>query len=264
MIVDKINSYLASTGRPIDQAILEEVCALAKSAFVKQFGVREERTNKTPYFSSIGKCLRQQAYEILGFQANGKELDARSKMVFFMGDLAEIAVVQLAKQAGCNITVSGMGQTSMEWNGMRGRPDGVLDGKFLVEVKSMASYSFERFERGEVDEGYLYQCNSGMEALKLDGTVIVALNKDAGVLAEKVITKDMVIVTDIKARLATLKSATRDNLPPRPHAPNEKGFYPWQCLYCAHWKTCLPGAEKVLVSRSYKLKAGKGDLHAAA
>lgn len=261
MIVDKINTYLSGQGLLIDQAILTEVSALAANAFARQFGVREERKVKTPYFSSIGKCLRQQAYEILGFEANGKEIDSRAKMVFFMGDLVEIAVIQLAKQAGCNITVAGSGQTSIEWEGMRGRPDGVLDGTVLVECKSMSSYAYDRFQRGELDEGYRYQCNAGMAALGLKVCVIVALNKDAGVLAEQVIDLDPVIVSDMRDRLQTLKTATVDNLPPRPYFPNEKGFYPWQCLYCAFWKTCQPTAEKVLVKNAYKLKT-KEKVHA--
>lgn len=264
MIVDKINSYLASTGKDVDEAILAEVCLLAKTAFAKQFGKREERLVKAPYFSSIGKCLRQQAYELLGFAANGKEIDARSKMVFFMGDLAEIAIVQVAKVAGCNITVGGQDQTSIEWEGLRGRPDGVLDGTILVEAKSMSSFSFRDFERGVVDEGYRYQCNAGMEALNLDKCVIVALNKDAGVLAEQVISRDPAIVGDIRRRLGILKAATKEVLPDRPFKPDEKtGFYPWNCLYCAHWKTCLPTAEKVLVKNAYKLKETNGGSHDA-
>jgi hypothetical protein len=198
--------------------------------------------------------LRQQAYKILGFEENGKEVDSRSKMVFFAGDMAELAIVQVAKLAGCAITACGVSQVAVGLDGMRGRPDGVLDGTHLVEVKSMSSFSFKDFEKGELDDGYRYQCNAGMEALKLDKCVIVALNKDAGVLAEMVIAKNPEVVDDIYKRIDTLAKATKEHLPDRPYQPDDKGFYPWQCRYCAWFKTCLPGSELVLVKNSYKLK----------
>lgn len=272
MIVDKINQYLSTEGKAVDEAILKEVSTQAAYAFGRQFGQREERTTRTPYFSSIGKCLRQQAYGLLGFEPNGKEMDSRSKMVFFQGDMVEVAIIEVAKQAGCNISVAGSGQESIEIDGMRGRPDGILhdagaveeDGTMLrpawdyvIEVKSMSSFSFKDFERGQLDDAYRYQCNAAMHALGKDKTVIVALNKDAGVLAEMVINKDPEIIRDIQERLDTLKKCTKDDLPYRPYQPDAAGFYPWQCRYCAWFKTCLPKAELVLVKNSYKLKEPK-------
>jgi hypothetical protein len=257
VIVDRINSYLSTEGKPLDEALLLETGKLAAWAFNRQFGVKEERKSTAPYFSSIGKCIRQQVYGLLGFEASGKEIDSRAKMVFFQGDIVELAIVQIAKIAGCTVSLTGFEQTSVEWNGMRGRPDGVIEGTHLLEVKSMSSYGFGNFERGELDEGYRYQCNAGMEALKLDKCVIVGLNKDAGVLHEMIISKDADIVADIQKRLDILKAATKENLPERPYAPNDKGFYPWQCRYCAHYKTCLPNAELVLVKNAYKLKEAK-------
>lgn len=272
MIVDKINAYLSTEGKAVDEAILKEVSDLAAYAFGRQFGVREERATKTPYFSSIGKCLRQQAYGLLSFPPNGKEMDSRSKMVFFQGDMVEVAIIQVAKQAGCNISVGGSAQESIEIDGMRGRPDGILhdegrlssDGvvgrdpsDYVVEVKSMSSFSFKDFERGILDDSYRYQCNAAMHALKLTKTVIVGLNKDAGVLHEMVISRDEEIIRDIQERLDTLKKCTAEDLPYRPYGPDEKGFYPWQCRYCAWFKTCLPNAQLVLVKNSYKLKEVK-------
>ena len=254
MIVDKINQYLSTTGKELDAALLDEVGKLASYAFQRQFGVREERVVTKPYFSSIGKCLRQQAYKLLGFEEAGKEIDSRAKMLFFQGDMVELAVVELAKVAGCNVSGTGFEQEATEWNGLRGRPDGVVDGTHVLEVKSMASYSFERFEQGQLEDSYRYQCNAAMESLGLAKTVIVAQNKDSGPLCEMVIEKDPAIVEDIRQRLSVLGNATKEMLPERPYAPDAKGFYPWQCRYCAFFKTCLPNAELVLVRNKYSLK----------
>ena len=262
MIVDKINQYLSTDGKALDEALLLETGKLASFAFSRQFGLREKRETNTPYFSSIGKCLRQQSYKLLGFEEDGKAIDSRAKMVFFMGDAVELAIVQLCKVAGIEVTGTGFEQESTELWGMRGRPDGVVNGSHVLEVKSMSSFSFRDFEGGKLDDGYRYQCNAAMESLKLDKCVIVALNKDAGVLAEMQIEKDPTIVEDIFFRLDTLKKATKETLPVRPYVADAKGFMPWQCLYCAFHRVCLPSAEKILVSGKYKLKAPKEAVHA--
>lgn len=257
MIVDRINAYLATAGQDINQAILTEVGKLAVDAFSRQFGKRENKEMKNPWFSSIGKCMRQQAYKLLGFPEDGKAIDARAKMVFFMGDLAEIAIIQVAKAAGCEISASGKDQERIEIFGVTGKADGVLweeEGGYLIEAKSMSSFAFRDFERGILDEGYRYQVNAGMAALKLSQTIVVGLNKDAGVLAEQIVSINPEIVKDIEKRSIILKNLNKDKLPDRAYATNEKGFYPWNCLYCGFHRTCLPNAEKVVVSKKYKLK----------
>jgi hypothetical protein len=255
MITDRIQAYLNTDGKPIPEALLLEVGKLASYSFSRQFGVREERKAGIR-LSAIGKCTRQNAYKLLGVEENGKKIDARAKTIFFLGDLVELAVVALAKAAGCDVTDTGDQQLSVELDGVSGHPDGLLrdSGKtYLLEVKSMSSHTFSDFEKGIVDIGYIYQINSYLEALKLDKCVIVAFNKDSGVIAELIISKDLSIVKDIKDRIVILKNIVKENLPERPYQPNPKGFLPWQCLYCAHWMTCWPDAEKVLVSGRYKL-----------
>jgi hypothetical protein len=256
VIIDRINALLNSEGKTISDAILDEVAQLSRWTFARQFGEREDRPG-TLRLSSIGKCIRQQAYKLLKFPEDGKKIDARARMVFAMGDLTELVVVGLAKAAGCIIEATGDKQASVEIDGVPGHPDGVLidSGKrYLLEIKSMSSFSFRDFERGVIDEGYRYQCNAYMAALNLDKCVIVALNKDAGVLAEQVISLDPTIVADIRSRIILIRQAKIDSLPPRPYKPDAKGFYPWPCLYCQFHNTCLPNAEKVLVSNKYKLK----------
>lgn len=259
MIVDKINAYLNTAGKTIDEIILADVAVSARYSFMRQFGEVQERTN-TLRLSSIGRCVRQQAYNVLGFEQNGKTIDARAKMVFFQGDIVELAIVQLAKAAGCDIMGIGMSQSRVEIDGIVGHPDGLLRDSgtnYLLEVKSMSSYGFKEFERGVIDDGYRFQVNAYMEALALEKVLMVAYNKDAGLIAEKIISKDPDIVKDIQNRIKIIKAATKDKLPKRPYAPNDKGFYPWNCLYCGFHGTCLPNAEKVLVGKAYKLKEKK-------
>lgn len=258
MIVDRINEFLSSKNQTVDEAIVNDVALLCKVAFLKQFLRREDKA-PTLRLSSIGKCTRQQAYTVLGYEQKGKKIDSRARMVFFMGDLAEIAIIQLARAAGCDIANFGQDQAVVEIDGVSGHPDGILKAEknYLVEAKSMSSFSFKEFERGVLDVGYLWQINAYMHALGLDQAIVVGLNKDAGVLHEMVISKDKAIVDEILTRISRLKNATKDNLPDRDYKSNEKGFFPWQCLYCAFHETCLPNAEKVVIKNAYRLKERK-------
>ena len=267
MIVDKILNYLSTEGKEIEQSILDESAKLLVNSFNRQFGVKQE-SDRVLRLSSIGKCLRQQAYNILGYEYKGKEIDSRSKMVFFQGDMTELAIIQLAKIAGCEIMACGSEQENIELMGVKGHPDGILINeeidwrpgkwkikyKYLVEVKSMSSYSYAEFQEGNIEESYLYQINAYLEALGLEKCVMVALNKDSGVLGERIITKDIQIVAKIKENINILNNLMTLPLPERPYSPNEKGFLPWNCNYCKFYITCWPNAEKVLVGKSYKLK----------
>jgi hypothetical protein len=257
MIVDFINQYLATEGKSIDLVVKEEIEKMAGHAFERQFGQQQQREGALR-LSSIGRCLRQQAYNVLGIEPNGKEIDSRAKIVFYFGDLLEAAVMGLMRQAGLDVENVGLGQKTVEIDGVQGHPDGILTlpnlERVLVEVKSMSSFSFKDFEAGVIDEGYQFQIQAYLHALKLQKVCVVALNKDSGVLAEQVKLFDPLKAFEIRQRIRTLKEATKETLPERPYGPNEKGFLPWNCLYCGHHKTCWPEAEKVVVSGKYKLK----------
>lgn len=258
MIVDKINAYL-NDPKEVPEEILANVAELAKWTFSRQFGNKEE-TERTLRLSSIGQCLRKQAYNVLGYEINGKEIDPRAKMVFFQGDMAELAIIQLALLAGCKITRCGKDQVEVIIDGVPGHPDGILETpleNYLVEVKSMSSYGFAEFEAGGIDEAYLYQINGYMYPLGLKKCIVVALNKDAGVMCERIIEANDDIQTQIMSNIKRLKWVRKENLPEQKFKPNEKGILPWQCCYCAHWKTCRPNAEIKLIGKSNKLVESK-------
>lgn len=265
MIADKIQEYLANKDKTINEAILEEIKTIASATFKRQFMVEKENS-KDLRMSSAGKCARQLAYKYHSFPESGKELDARAKIIFWTGDLTELTIVSLARISGATVIGTGLSQTTCQLNfgekTIYGHPDGIIidpeTRKFLLlEVKSMASYAFERFEKGEIDQGYLCQINLYLKALGLEKAVIVALNKDAGVLSERILDFDPVIAAWAENNIQTVLDSTAENLPARPFTPDGKGILPWNCLYCAYHKTCWPGAEKVLISKSYKLQVKK-------
>ena len=264
MIVNKIYDYISKEGKTIDQSVVNEVETLAGICFKKQFMTADQNRDGKLSISSAGKCPRQQAYAYHGFEKKGKEIDSRAKLVFWAGDLTELTLVSLAKTAGCCLIASGFNQMAVELkiNGVtiHGHPDGILlyDGNLLLlEVKSMSSYSYERFENGYIDESYEVQINLYMEALGLTKCVFLAQNKDNGVISERIIEKKQEIVDKGKRNLLAVINSSKGNLPDAPEELNydkKTRLYPWNCLYCSYWGHCRPNAERVLVKSSYKLK----------
>lgn len=271
MIVDRINKYLSSNGKTVNEELCNEVGKLASWAFKRQFLTDDEAVSRGSIrLSSCGRCPRQIAYAYHGIEKKGKESDARAKMVFWLGDLVELTVVNLAKASGVVLENTGLNQSTVKFsvNGseIEGHPDGiVVEGteRLLLEVKSMTSYGFEKFEAGEIDEGYLAQVNAYMETLGLSRCVFLAINKESGVMHEKIITKDPAVIEKIRKSLVSVLHSTPEKLPEAPHKPDLKGLYPWNCLYCAWWGKCHPTAERVLVGRSYKLKEPKPKIKGA-
>lgn len=266
MIVDKINAYISGAPK-IDDQLENEVGELAKACFRRQF-MEPKDSDGSLRLSSSGKCARALAYDYHGFEAEGKKIDSRGRMVFWMGDMVELTVTALAKLSGVEITNTGKDQLKVEFKVgeeiVNGSPDGIVlhEGKkYLFECKSMTSYGASEFERGIINETYLCQINAYMEALGLDACVFVVINKESGILLERIIEKDQSKIDFVRKNLASVIQSTKENLPDRAYAPNEKGFFPWQCMYCNSYKTCLIDtgmAERVVVKNAYKLKAIKG------
>jgi hypothetical protein len=270
VIVDKINTYLTESGKTIQEHYAQELGKLAEWSFKRQFCIDDEPAVKGKLrLSAAGKCPRQLAYAFHGFERKGKEKDSRSCVVFFQGDMVEAMVVQLAKLSGCTLLGTGLNQVnvSLGINGtsIPGHPDGFIIHEqeiLLFECKSMSSFSYSRLEQGELDSGYIAQMESYMETVSKSVTraVIVAVNKDSGVMNERIIDRVDGLISEIKVNLRTVLRSTPELLPdaPRTHDCDSKGYFPWQCLYCSFWGHCRPNAQKVLVGKSYKLKEIKG------
>lgn len=253
MIVDKINNYLSSEGKSIKDVFLDEFTRDCRGFMNKALS---DRLAPRIRVSNVGDCVRKLWYIHHGYPIAGKEIDARGSMVFLYGDITEALVTTLARLAGVNLGFVGKNQLEVDFNGLKGHPDGLLiDEKVrLFECKSMTDYSFNDFEKGIIDIKYLVQVHSYMHALGLDECVFVALNKVSGVLNERILKKDMTYVSKGKMNKLVAES---ENIPEPEFSVGKNRFYPWQCCYCSHWKHCRPNAELVLVGKANKLREKK-------
>ena len=238
MIVDRINEYLSSENLTVDEYIRYDVEKLAGWSFKRQFMDNSQRdsTGKI-WLSSIGKCARQIAYGYHGFPKEGRAIDGRARITFWMGDLVETAVISLAKLAGVQLFGVGLNQTKIfiDVNGFKaeGHPDGfVLSDAQIngLEVKSMPDYGFARFEKGQIDESYIWQDQAYMMATNLNRWCMVAIDKNTGVLGERIIQMDDGITLAIMIKIERILKSTTKNLPEPVHTINYKGQYPWQWL----------------------------------
>ncbi len=267
MIVDKINQYLSEKDLTIDEGLRYEIEKLSGWSFQQKFMQTDSKDSTGRiYVSQIGKCPRQIAYQYHGIEKAGKEIDGRALFNFWFGDLIELATASLAKLAfqklgGGSLKATGFDQTHIEIpvNGavISGYPDGLLiTGKEFVnvEVKSMPSYSFKRFEKGDINEDYISQIQAEMAGLGVEKTCMVAVCKDNGVFNERIIDFNGMIHNKNLDNIKTVLDSTPEELPEPRYQSNDKGEYPWQCLYCGWWQACHENAEKVLKSKRYILK----------
>ena len=268
MIAEKMREYLdnqrTSFRDTVDQLLVEEAQDLFVESFKKYLHDEERDSAGKIYMSASGYCARKNAYQYHGFKPKGRAIDARSRLNFFMGDMVELAVVLLAYKAGVGLTKFGKDQDriTIDVAGVEisGRPDGIITQNartVLLEVKSMSTYGYKMFEKGDISYEYLAQVNACMEATGINEAIILGVCKDTGVFSERLVAKDPNIVMANKLGYLQVAQSTPEKLPEpdsRFDANKKTGLYPWQCTYCAYHQLCRSKAKKVVVKGAYQLQ----------
>lgn len=134
--------------------------------------------------SNIGvPCERQLWYKV-NTPDNGEALTATTLFKFFYGDIIELVVLGLAKEAGHSVTGE---QEQVEILGIKGHRDAVIDG-VTVDVKSASTMSFKKFNSGlqsrDDSFGYLSQLKAYVYAGRNDPKVVYK-NKGAFLVVDK-------------------------------------------------------------------------------
>lgn len=256
MIVDKIYEMLdeipnSNTELKIPDHLLKEFLDGCGNAVMRQFTKREEK--QSIRLSAIGKCLKQQAFTLLG--EKGEDLQPRSRFTFFFGDLIEEIVIFLAKMARVNIHSE---QKEVVLDEIKGHIDGIVDiegNRYIFECKSMADFSFKEFkENGMSDDwGYISQINAYMEALAINNAILVGINKNTGHMWEQIFKKDDSIVSCIYSNIQDLKGIQKnpellnklESISPIDETFRNKKtgnkVLSVTCSYCKYKKSCFKG-----------------------
>jgi len=249
MIVDKIYQFLEDETDFGNDEILDYFLTEVSRGFKRQF--MEEKQNKaTLRLSSIGKCMTQQWLNAKGYTP--EPFSPRTLITFWQGDLIEACTLSLAKMAGVDIRRE---QEEVDILGVKGHIDGVLYENdkpvAVVEIKSMADFSFKRFSKEGIDNtfGYESQGIAYATSLGLDKVIWVATNKNTGHMDEYVHTITDEMKTELIDRSREILTFDyEDTRPPREYTPDKKGKLPLQCQYCNQKWNCYEeeGLETVI------------------
>lgn len=270
LIVDKIHKYLdQDTDKEVNEEWLDSCLDNIRLALISQ--LFSKRKNKPGLrLSSIGKCLRAQAYGLQDIPK--KPIGHRQKLTFLMGDIIEELVVLLAKHAEVKLTDE---QKEVMFHGVPGHIDGMVDDNYVFECKSMAEIGFNNFVRSGMDDsfGYLSQLNSYASALGSD-MLWVGWNKNTCHLHEEVCKVDKGLVERTKGNIDKLKANPNPESYPRLDCFKEETFgrktkangmnnktgnvlLDAPCSYCDYAEACWDGkVTKYLRGGKFKYYVG--------
>ena len=259
-----------------------KVLAHAFATFTQAFRqlIPQQQSDNWLRVSSLGKCARQLRYRKDATPVDGKERDGRSGIVFAYGDLVEGLVTALVEESlpegwtftpgnDCEARVLRVPDPSKPGHevDIPGHIDGLLvqgNVSYLLEIKSMTTFAFQRFEReglGPADpywwqvQGYMYSA-TGMQDKLISSAYILACNKDSGQLTgcwmepdpkflemlnthlwRVMCAADTLRVTPDGKTLAPAVKLGKKNTPIKGH-----GVLPWNCSYCPYHRACWPEA----------------------
>jgi hypothetical protein len=229
--------------------------------------------------SATGKCPQALGFRILGMPE--KPLEARTYLLFRVGDYTEAGLKSLMiehlegkhwagfvfgekfnipnedkpiviyKQKEIILNVpkfKKMGEKE-EFIQVKGHYDGIglktWNDAYLLEIKSMNDYAFDRFCKGQIDESYIWQVQAYMQVLGLTRTLVVASAKMTSHIAEQIIERDPAY--DAIKRWSLILSHTSESTLPQTLAFKEEGSTPettvlkvgFPCSYCSYVDKCF-------------------------
>lgn len=165
-------------------------------------------------FSSLGKPSRQVWYEAHP-PADVEKLTPNTYFKFLFGDVIEILLLFLAKEAGHTVTHE---QHEVECDGILGHTDCIID-DIPVDAKSASPYSYGKFADGsfKFDDpfGYISQLSGYAHALrKTDGAAFLVANKVSGDFELAHIDELDIALNPPGPRIKVLKDVVASDVPP--------------------------------------------------
>lgn len=213
--------------------------------------------------SQVGKPDRQVWLEYRGEE--GEELRPEVYLKFLFGHMYEALILFLAKQAGHEVRGE---QDELSVEGILGHRDAVID-NVLVDVKSAASFSFDKFSDGRIltDDpfGYLLQLSTYLESSddcidREAGWLVV--DKQHGKIALTRVPRDK--LPDARSRVKRIKEVVASNKMPEIcylPVPDGKGGnhkLATGCSYCKFKHKCYPSLRTFLYSNGPRFLTSVG------
>lgn len=208
-------------------------------------------------FSNMGKGDRALWYDIKSEPATTTGFTATNYINFLFGHILEALLLFLAREAGHSVTHE---QKEVELNGVLGHTDGAIDG-VVMDVKSASSYSFKKFQSGEIlrDKakdpfGYVAQLSGYHETLTKEDPSLdksrsawFVIDKQYGTLC--LTTMDDMDKIDAEQRISKIQKDLEKDTPPeekcyqpvkhsKGDADNGNRVLHTNCGWCKHKHKC--------------------------
>ncbi len=242
LIQDIYNLLDEGTDHEATEEFLEMAAEQLKDTLRRRVGSSERKGSIR--FSSLGKPDCQVWYGINKPEV-AEPLSPQTQMKFLYGDVLEIILLYLAKEAGHDVSDE---QAEVECDGVLGHIDAVIDGH-VVDVKSASPYAFRTFEvdwTGEDDPfGYTAQLGGYCNVLQKPGA-FPAINKESGGLALSHISQSLVESASPSENIDRQRqSVALDSVPrcftPEPDGKSGNEKLGLNCSYCSYKTDCWPG-----------------------
>jgi hypothetical protein len=225
----------------------------------------EERAVRV-WFSNVGSPCNRKLWYKLHRGSEAQPFGANTLLKFTYGDLIEELILELARLAGHSVEYE---QHRLEWEGITGRIDAVIDG-VLVDVKSSSGFGFTKFKYGGLKKddsfGYLGQLGGYLLAARDAGLPVernkaafLAVNKDSGEICLDTHKYTEEELDSLAAELKKSKSVAESRYePPRgfddePEGASGNRKLCVNCNYCEFNHICWPNHRVFLYAGGRKV-----------
>ena len=161
----------------VTEAFLEDAAEQFKAVLRRKLSGQEKKGSIR--FSGLGRPDCQVWYKVNQPEL-GDKLSPQTHMKFLYGDVLEIILLYLAKEAGHEVVDE---QREVEVLGVKGHIDAIIDG-VLVDVKSASPFAFQKFKKEAVAEddpfGYVAQLAGYCHATGTPQGGFLAIEKVSG------------------------------------------------------------------------------------
>lgn len=159
---------------PFDPTHLYDFQLGLEQSLVKQYGSAHVSTRDAIGVSQLGKPGCYLSLLKLGLIDGDGDTSFRQKLIFQFGDYFEELLIFLLQSQGFEVTRQ---QEEVDFLGVKGHIDGVVNDTTIIEVKTMSGYIFDKFVAGSMEHS-AYYTQLGIYSHMLDlPAVWLVLNK---------------------------------------------------------------------------------------
>jgi len=215
---------------------LEEFQQPFVTEIYRYYEAKHQRKSRRMGGSALGdKCDRKLW---LSFRhAFTKKFDGRLLRLFETGHIQEDRIIEALRGAGHHIV--GVGEEQHEFTACNGhfvdKPDGLMDGKYRLEIKTMSEKNFKLFKKNGMEYKHEVQCQMHMFLGDTPKLLYLAVNKNTDEVAQAKVT--------VNKEQARALIGRADRIINSPSAPDKISDDPnnFGCRWCDMKPICFEG-----------------------